>query len=90
MAVCGPEILRTPPNSASSAASYGRNYSDVPTSEESAHTYLHRGFPNAFKRKLPPVLDSDVLSRTPVRLDISRSSRRAIVDRAVAISTVAR
>lgn len=57
------------------AASYGRNYSDVLTPEESAHTCVHRGFPNAFKTKLPAVLDTDDLSRTPVRLDISAAAK---------------
>jgi hypothetical protein len=36
------------------------------------------------------VFDTDDLSRTPVRLDISWSSRPVIGDRPVAISTVAR
>lgn len=39
--------------------------------EESAPSYVHRRFSNAFKRKLSAVLDSDDLSRTPVRRDIS-------------------
>jgi hypothetical protein len=64
MAACGPEKLRPLQSSASFDRGYGRTYSDLPTSKESAHTYGHRVFPNAFKRNLPAVLDSDDVSLT--------------------------
>jgi hypothetical protein len=48
----------------------------------------HFGIPECFPENFPAVLDSDDLSRTPVRLDISCSPRPVSVDRAAAIPTV--